>query len=127
MQTRANPRTGADMTDKRKLRLILPCDDYGICWIKGAHIYDEKEALEFLKNQSWFKCFPDGRNIHSIVIDEHAYCCKVLQKDCSNPFEWECEGDYAWLECSKDAKGAVPYTGISYETEIPIPAPEVGQ
>jgi hypothetical protein len=102
------------MIDKRKLRLILPCEDYGICWIKGAHIYDENEALEFLQSRKYFK----DSIISAIEIDEHAYCFKMFQKDCSNPYDWICEGDYAWMECSKELKGAVPYTGIQYQAEL---------
>lgn len=101
------------MTDKRKLRLVMPCEDYGICWIKGAHIYDENEALDYLKNHKHFK----GSVISAIVIDNYGYCAKMFEKDCDNLSEWVCEGKYAWFDCSKELKGAVPYTSIEYQTE----------
>lgn len=90
----------------------MPCEDYGICWIKGFHIYDEKEALDYLKNHKYFK-----DSMISIEIDNHGYCAKMFEKDCDNPSEWVCEGDYAWFDCSQEMKGAVPYTSISYQTE----------
>ena len=105
------------MTDKRKLRLIVPCDDTGTCRIKGAHIYDEGEALAFLRNHKFFKA-PYAIPIISITIEEHDYCRKVEQKDCDSPYEWECEGNVAWFPCSKNVKGAVPYTAISYISEL---------
>lgn len=43
------------MIDKRKVRLLLPCEEYGICWLKGEHITDEKAIIEFLNNHKYFK------------------------------------------------------------------------
>lgn len=99
------------MTDKRKLRLILPCEDYGVCWIKGEHITDENFCRKFLEQQKYFK----DSKIGNLYIDSHGYCTKIYQKDCNNPYEWECEGDFAWFDCSKDVKGATPYTQIDFE------------
>jgi hypothetical protein len=103
--------TEPQQIDKRKLRLILPCDEYGICWIKGAHIHDEEFCRKFLENQKYFK----GTQIGTLDIDSHGYCVKIFQEDCSNPYEWVCEGNYAFFDCSKDTEGATPYTQIGYE------------
>ena len=98
--------------DKRKLRLILPCDEYGFLWIKGAHLHDEDFCRGFIESRKHFR----GSKIGNICIDSHGYCQKILQKNCNNPYEWVCEGDYAWFDCSKEAKNAVPYTQIEYES-----------
>jgi hypothetical protein len=99
------------MTDKRKLRLILPCDDYGILWIKGEHLHDEDFCRHFIERQKHFK----DATLGNLSIDNHGYCCKVRQEDCPDPDAWICQGNYAWMDCPKDTKGAVPYTEINYE------------
>lgn len=104
------------MYDKRKIRLILPCEEYGICWLKGAHIFDEKFIIEFLNNHKYFK---GDDSITVIDIESHGYCRKMYEKDCDNPSEWVCEGKYAWYDCPKDAKGAVPYTQVYFHQDYP--------
>jgi hypothetical protein len=103
------------MTDKRKIRLIVSCEgDYNIVWLKGAHITDEKEIIAYLNNHKYFK---GDDPVTGVDIENHGYCRKIHREKCDDPSKWECSGKIAWYDCSKNDKGAVPYTMIYFNQE----------
>ena len=94
--------------------LIFPCGDVTEpdCGIVGSHMTDE-QAIAFVNQHPYYKGKEGQKSTVVASVDIQHFYVRKRNIETARDDDWECEGKYAWCQCDKTDKGAMPYTEVT--------------